>query len=131
MGIDFTKGGAGDFENSAHWSYSGFNDFRARLAADIGIKLGEMEGFTFITRIGGGIESEPKSWDKVSDLIKPFLDHSDCDGQLSAEECGAIAPRLRELVANWPKQDYDSVKALTLAGNMEECARDGVALIFC
>lgn len=100
MGVSFSHGEAG-------WSYGGFKNFRVELAASIGIKLDDMVGFN------GGVP-----WDTVADPIKPLLDHSDCDGELTPDECRAVAPRLRELVAGWDADDYDKVNALRLADGM-------------
>ena len=77
-----------DFNHSdAHWSYGGFGNFRRRLANKIGINLSAMKGF------GGDI-----SFETIKDNIEPFLNHSDCDGILTVEECEKVAPRLKELV---------------------------------
>lgn len=103
MGVDFSHG-------DASWAYSGFNRFRTRLASEIGMELEKMEGF------GGDTP-----WGNYADDILPFLNHSDCDGELSPEECAKIAPRIRALVASWP-EDYDHQKALRLADGMEEAA---------
>lgn len=32
------------------------------------------------------------SFDTISDPIKPLLDHSDCEGELTPEECAGTAP---------------------------------------
>jgi len=61
--------------------YSYFNSFRKWVANEIDINLDRMDGFCF----GNGI-----SWDVVNHPIKPLLDHSDCDGELSPEECRSI-----------------------------------------
>jgi hypothetical protein len=118
MGIDFSH-------CDAHWAYSGFHRFRVRLALEVGIILDSMAGF----------DSTPaKSWDDIEakdDPIVPLLNHSDCDGVLSPEECRSIAPRLRELVRNWPAEDYDRYQAEMLAEGMDSAAEEGVALEFC
>lgn len=124
MGLDFNHG-------NAHWSYSGFHRFRKRLASALGINLTEMEGFGEMdyekgTRVCGTVP-----WDTVNDAIVPLLHHSDCDGDLSPEACAQVAPRLRELVAPWPDDDYDKRNALMLAEAMEQCAAGGVSLEFC
>lgn len=118
MGIDFSH-------CEAHWAYSGFMRFRIRLAKEIGIDLMKMDGFGEAPDYGG------LPWDKVIDPIVPLLNHSDCDGELSPQECKLVAPRLRELVASWPDDDYDKIKALELAEGMEFAADEGEALIFC
>ena len=103
------------------WSYSGFDDFRQRLAREIGIELNEMEHF------GGA-----RPWsDVVSDIV-PLLNHSDCDGELSPEDCARVAPALRRLIARWAERgDYDREMGERLAGMMEIAGARGLRLIFC
>jgi len=123
MGLDFSEG-------DAHWSYSGFMRFRRHLAKEIGIHLDAMEGF--------GFDESPRTlikWDRVHDPIVPLLDHSDCDGDLSVEECRTIAPRLRELVQGWSddpdlRESFDKQQALKLADAMDICGREGRRLEF-
>ena len=103
------------------WSYSGFNLFRERLAQSVGIQLREMEGFG----------EAQISWDILADEIKPLLMHSDCDGTMSPEECRAVAPRLRELIAPWPADDYDRQHGALLSDMMEFCAESNTDLLFC
>jgi hypothetical protein len=101
MGLDFSHG-------YAHWGYSGFMNFRRMLAEQIGINLDDMKGF------GGST-----SFNNFKDDIIPLLDHSDCDGELSIEECKKISLRLRELVSKWNDDDRDKQKAIELAEGME------------
>lgn len=77
------------------------------------------------------INHKPMSWDKIKDPIKHLLYHSDCDGSLSLLECVDIAPRLRELVADWPEEDIDKNRALSLADAMDEASEAGERLEFC
>lgn len=102
----------------ASWSYSGFHEFRKRLAASIGIDLAEMEGFA---------EGElRKAWSEVNDPIVPLLNHSDSDGELSVAECHAVWPRLRELASKWQpgmtNEGYDRKMGLELSVGMEVAA---------
>lgn len=103
MGLDFSH-------CEARWSYSGFGRFRRRLAKQIGINLDDMYGF-------GG----EREWDTVNDPIKPLLDHSDCDGVLTPEECKLVYPRLEELIRDWDDEDYDKQQALELIEGMKYC----------
>jgi len=112
MGIDFSH-------TEAHWSYSGFMNFRRRIAQEIEIDLDMMEGF------GGDIP-----FDSVNDPIMPLLNHSDCEGELTPKECGIVAPRLRELVSTWDDEDYDKRHALYLAEGMDEAVDRNENLIF-
>ena len=143
MGLGFNK-------SEAHWAYSGFNRFRERLANEIGICLPLMEGFwnpskesmssvELSKRILGTetfdklywLPKEPLKWEKIKDPIVDLLYHSDCEGSLSAKQCGKIAPRLIELIADWNDDDYDKQQALLLAEGMEACYKKRVKLIFC
>jgi len=113
MGLDFSHG-------EAHWAYSGFMRFRARLAEHEGFDLRKMQGF-----------DGSRSWDAVTTPIKPLLDHSDCDGELTPEECAQVYPRLREILADWPEDDYDTRAGRELAEAMLECSATGENLEFC
>jgi hypothetical protein len=107
------------FTERAHWSYSGFNRFRARLvASELGLNLGQMQGF-------GGTTP----WDENHPLT-PFLDHSDCDGTLSAEDCQTVAPALSSAIKDWSDDDYDKVMGLKLVNHMLTCVELNRALVF-
>lgn len=124
MGLDFTH-------CDARWGYGGFMRFRCRLADEIGVGLESMEGFTSslenlicIARREKPTRDDMQpyitSWDALKpDPIIPLLSHSDCDGELTPEQCRSIAPRLRELVKDWKDDDYDKQHALELAKGME------------
>jgi hypothetical protein len=143
------------------WAYSGFSRFRERLWAEIRREswpsnLSMMQGFqphtaTEIFRLRTGMEpalshlntaSEEAWWNNhavyFGDLpeasAEPLLElinHSDCDGDLSPEQCGRLAPRLSEIVSRWPEDDYDRASALNLVRMMEICSRNSRKLIFC
>jgi hypothetical protein len=76
-----------------------------------------------------GFSGERPWSDVVNDDLIPLLNHSDCDGELSPDECSKIAPRLRAVVAPWP-EDYDKINALKLADGMEWCVDNQQPLIF-
>ena len=126
MGIDFAYQKIEYPENredQPHWSYSGFMEFRKRLAAEIDIDLDAMQGFCEPGEIY-------REWDTVNDAIVSFLDHSDCEGEMDYNICETVAPRLRELVAKWPDDDYDKITALRLASMMDQCAKNEWILSF-
>lgn len=115
MGIDFSH-------SVARWSYSGFNRARERLAETIGIKLNEMLGFE---------ESGGKPWPSAEKQpLIHLLNHSDCDGELTPEQCRVVAPALREAVAQWPEDDWDRAQFLELAEGMEAAAAEDEPLRF-
>lgn len=114
MGLDFVQ-------SEAHWSYSGFMSFRERLANAIGISLMSMQGF--------GTPLIP--WDTINDDIVPLLNHSDCDGVLTPNECHTIAVRLAELIKDWDNGDYDKIQAQHLINGMNKCYENDEPLEFC
>lgn len=123
-----------DPDGHPSWSYGGFARFRRNLAAEVGINLDNMIGFSGDRP---GIE-----WDNylLTEPLVPFLHHSDCDGELSPEVCATVAPRLREIITKWPEKDeeppsdkrsgYDRMMGLRLASLMETAARNGAELLF-
>lgn len=117
------------------WSYGGFDRFRTRLAASEGFVLDEMQGFSNGRYFEDGYVAGTRLWDEVTTALKPLLNHSDCDGELSPEECAQVAPRLRQIVEGWDPDDarfdYDRRSGLALADCMEACAQAGEKLEFC
>lgn len=117
MGLDIGK---------AHWSYGGFTRFRERLAREIGVTLWAMENFCAVSpeQVAPYRRMPPEwvpiPWSTVRDPIAGLLNHSDCEGTLSADQCHAIAPRLREICGGWPEDDYDRRQAFILAEMMDE-----------
>lgn len=116
MGLDFS-------ESDVRWSYGGFNSFRKKLAEEIGFNLDAMEGFN-----KGSIPLV--KWDAMDDPIKPFLNHSDCDGELTVDEMKLVAPRLKELVLDWDDSDFDKNKAMRLADDMFDCIEENKIMEF-
>lgn len=112
MGINFSHGGAS-------WSYSGFSRARHQLAIAVGVNLDEMIGF-------GGTKEWPDS--DTLPLVY-LLHHSDCDGDLSPDQCRVVAPALRKVVESW-FDHYDRQMFLRLADGMEEAAKENVPLEF-
>jgi len=88
-----------------HWSCSGFNEWRGRLAKTIGIDLKKMEGYAIIRDNNGFYESDPAAlkWPPTDDPIFILLRHSDCDGEISTAECEKLLPRLEEMLALMPR----------------------------
>ncbi|MCO7175469.1 hypothetical protein ACFP7A_06370 [Sporolactobacillus kofuensis] len=103
----------------AYWTYGLFHVFRRMLAAEIGMDLNQMAGFS------GTIP-----FSDFNDQILPLLDHSDCDGSLSVEECRRVAPRLYELTAHWPEVNFKQ-EIRSLIGGMERAERENQPLYFC
>jgi hypothetical protein len=118
MGIDFT------FCN-AHWSYSGFHIFRTRVAEAIGIEnLDKMENFE---------EWDGKSnlWSSVDSPLVHLLNHSDCDGELSVEQCRVIIPALVAVMRSWQEDDRDRIEGERLVEGMQSAVDNNEPLTFC
>ena len=106
MGLDFSEGGA-------HWSYTGFHQFRCDLAEAIGFNY--------------NVLLKTQEWPPGEPLVA-LLRHSDCEGKLTWEECASIAPRLREVIEPWGDGEdcYNPNfhNGVLLAEAMEVCARE-------
>ena len=90
MGLDTTH-------DCFHGPYSLFNEFRRTLARQIGIDLREYAGYG---------EGGTKDLQSIPHDIMPLLDHSDCDGELTPDECKMVANGLADILNNL-KQDPD------------------------
>ncbi len=134
MGLAFTHTGTPTDHRCPHWGYSGFNLFRERLATTEGFDLNDMQGYSQGHILDPQRIHGTRSWDEITSPLKPLLNHSDCDGHLTATECAQVAPRLREAIASWPPEngalDDDRDGGLELAACMEACAAAGVDLEF-
>lgn len=133
MGLAFSVKG---YECKAHWSYSGFSEFRKRLARTIGIDLDEMKGFyKRHPNDEGFIKMGWKDWDSVQSPLKYLLNHSDCDGYLTAQQCKHIYPILFRIIEEiWEVvggHDHDHVQGGHLAAAMRYCADNNMSLHFC
>lgn len=113
MGLDFDK-------SDARWSYGCFMRFRTDLALLIGIVLDDMQGF-------GGAKEWPAEKDEP---LVGLLNHSDCDGELTAKQCAAIGPRLREVAPKLPSE-YDRDTAERLAEDLIACGKKRQKMVFC
>lgn len=126
MGLDIRPGGAS-------WSYSGFHEFRVRLAAEEGFVLAEMQGFGAPWR-----NEQPgiRGWDEIKSPLVPLLNHSDCEGYLDAYECEEMLPRLRQIAAKWsdtpndPELRYNLVQLQRLIDGMEHAETFRCAVVF-
>jgi hypothetical protein len=138
MGLDFHWGP----QRSANiagprWSYSGFMVFRERLARAAGLigsreslndHYGSVESVAFRAGDRQALHAYPSQFNEPLVLL---IDHADCEGDLSPDQCRRLAPRLRELMKDWPADDYDRIHGERLAAACEECARTKTILEFC
>lgn len=121
MGLDFSHG-------NAHWSYSGFMAFRERLMQR-----------TFNTPLDNYMDgfSGDHPWTEMHQAhpLYPLLEHSDCDGELSPNECIDVARALIMAVRRWSDdintdEGYDRHQALKLAAGMLMAAAENKPLEF-
>jgi hypothetical protein len=115
MGVNFQY----EVRSKATWTSPGFNIFRRRLAREIGIVLDELVGF-------GG--SQP--WPNIKDPIFLLLNHKDCSGEISPQDCHALANRLGYLIRAWPN-DYDRIQAQHLIDTLYEADKANLPVKFC
>ncbi len=89
-----------------HGSYTSFNRFRAAVAAEFNIPLELMEGFygmpgrTDFSLPDDIAKALPIKWESlIPQPIHLLLHHSDCDGEIEAKDCVAIAEQLEAAAA--------------------------------
>ena len=84
-----------------HGPYSSFARFREQLANCIGTNLNNYEGY------GGTVKFSTLQHD-----LEPLLNHSDCDGTLSPDECERIIKGLNSILPNVPPECEDLKKSI-------------------
>lgn len=116
MGLDFSH-------SEASWSYSRFHQFRKRLFKETsnGLDLGKMEGFTRM--FDDNNDETPISFDEYNHDLRDFINHSDCEGELTPEQMKVIEPALRAQVSSWGEDGdlmslHHQIKALQLCDGM-------------
>jgi len=86
MGLDTTH-------DAWHGSYSSFGRFRERLAQEIGLNLNNYKGYNSNATLD---ESE------IDHPLMDLFNHSDCDGELTPDQCLKIAQGLNEVIKKLP-----------------------------
>src|SRR6056297_594294 len=102
MGLNFSHG-------DAHWAYSGFNRFRKKIASIV--METEVDNLYDDRMIYKYMSAEP---------IYPFINHSDCDGELTPKELKQIIPQLEDAVNKLEDDDGDKYRGLELIKGMKE-----------
>ncbi|MFJ8657431.1 hypothetical protein ACIRNU_34475 [Streptomyces rochei] len=130
MGLDLRAGReAGRLPDDPwpQWSYAGFNLFRRRLAAHIGINLDQMRGF--------GGEGD---WSAVTSPLRHLLDHADNEGELTPQQAVELAPALQQALfalahtvdPDDPYWDYDRRAGMELVELCARCASENIPVVF-
>ena len=96
MGLNINSAG-----EHTGWSHTSFTHLQERLAAVVGIDLGEMEGHG-----GAG------KWDGLKDPLVPFLRQTSDGGELSPQDCFRVKQRIWEVTQNWPAEDQAWARSL-------------------
>ena len=101
-----------------HGPYSAFMRWRTALAEAAHYPpLMSMEGFQLVPTKNCNL------WEDLpDDPLKILLSHSDCDGDIAAEDCLPIAQRLEELA---PLMGEWSARTLQFATGLREAAAAG------
>ena len=111
--------------NCTHGCYDGpysyFNNFRRWVALQIGLNLDSMEGF------GGDI-----SFDITNHPIKPLLNHSDCDGELTPDECRSVIRGAQLILEKIDPADWADweIKLKTFANGCKKAIANNEPVLF-
>lgn len=130
MGLDLRAGresGRLPDDPWPQWSYAGFNQFRSRLAAHIGIDLDQMRGF------GGDGD-----WITVTSPLRHLLDHADNEGELTPRQAAELAPALQQALFDLARTadlgdlswDYDRRAGMELVELCARCASENIPVVF-
>lgn len=131
MGLDTTH-------NAWHGSYGSFHRFRCEVAKAAGLPplelmdgfykpLGGIDRYTVPTLYPGLVVNEisfslreidkalPISWEclNISNGLKVFLGHSDCDGEISPSDCKEVAESLQSLEEKIPEEWRENLLAFS------------------
>ena len=101
--------------NTSHGCWDGkskyFNQFRINLAKVIDIDLREYKGWELMvfdpkTLEFVEIENERKDLKTIDHDLRPLFDHSDCDGELSVDDCSHIEFGLYDVQKRLETNDF-------------------------
>jgi len=115
------------------FSYSGFNEFRHRIARSIGLKDVHSGDDTDMYTTGRYKEIE------ISHPMFPLIDHDDNDGELGPDDCGMVGAYLKTLIPEWEKElgqehdkelEYDISMAKKMVDLMLRCSDNNETLLF-
>jgi hypothetical protein len=111
MGLDVSHG-------NFSMSYGSFNILRTKICSSLGLEMNSFKGF-------GGF----RDWKELKSPIKPLLNHSDCDGNLTVAEMEAMIPELERLVGLWEPTYFKSC-LIELIDSMKIAVNDKEPLEF-
>jgi len=115
------------------FSYSGFDEFRHRIARSIGLKGVYSGTKTSMYKTGSYKQIE------TTHPMYPFIDHDDNEGELGPENCGQVGAYLKILMQEWRKEleekpdaglFFDTNAGEKLADVMLKCYENGETLLF-
>lgn len=119
MGLDLYANGAPFY---IEIGYIGFAVIRQQIAHTYNREFGKLYEKQYKDPFFKGYtDEEIKRWNEIcNDNLDLFLNHSDCDGRLSAKECRAIIEELDKLPPlEWPNEwrtdwldKYEKIKEL-------------------
>lgn len=120
MGLDTTH-------DAWHGSYSSFNRFRHELAKRIGIDLQEYNGYSNLTAANLYDYSNLKELENIDHPLMDLFNHSDCDDELTPEQCKKIADGMDDVISKSPLP-----KNAEEEGFIDRCVqfRDGCLLAY-
>lgn len=135
MGIDFRVAGLElPREICPSWAYSGFMAFRDRVLQYFGTSADEL--YRRPENAISTTDPQPTEgpWTRVPADLFPFINHSDCDGVLTPDECRRVSAWLWRVVDSWPdtiETQYDRQMGLRLVSLMLICSISERTLEFC
>lgn len=115
MGLDTTH-------DAYSGEYSSFNHFRRWLGKQIGIDLNEYIGYSS--------DTATKNLADIDHLLMDLFNHSDCDGELTPEQCKLIAEGLQEIINKIDLSSFINDPELSYMYDRAIQFRDGCLLAY-
>lgn len=121
MGVDFRVSEITlTYSICPSWSYSGFMRFRDRLLYGFGMNVHQLyESHSIKLNAAQPLDGP---WSKVPQGLYPLINHSDCDGDLSPENCELVADAMEPIVRAWnageTDEGYDRMMGLRMVSLM-------------
>jgi len=131
MGLDLR---ANDYPNEPlHIGYIGFGIVRKQIAKSYNEELGKLYEKTYSMFDNQLTEEEGSRYNEIcDDDLDILLNHSDCDGKLTTQECKKIIKSLNKFEFQYPdewRQDYKE-KYYVLKDMIDWCAKNRRTLYF-
>ena len=110
MGLDVDAKGL-TYETNFSCGYITFGVYRQKVAEAYNKEFGEIYKKSYNPSFSGYTDEEIKRWNEIcDDDLDIFLNHSDCDGKFTPQECKKIYNAMKDLKVEMQGHNYGVMK---------------------